>query len=55
MAERSFGSFERAIRLPETIDEAKVEAKFDKGVLKITAAKKPEAVKAERKIDIKKS
>jgi len=32
--------------------DAKVEAKFDKGVLKVTAAKKPEAVKAaERKIE----
>ena len=49
LAERSFGSFERAIRLPDTVDDAKVTAKFDKGVLKITAAKKPEAVKAERK------
>jgi HSP20 family protein len=55
LAERSFGSFERAIRLPDTVDEAKVEAKFDKGVLKVTAAKKPEAVKAERKIEIKKA
>jgi HSP20 family protein len=55
VTERSFGSFERSIRLPDSVDEAKVEAKFDKGVLKITAAKKPEAVKAERKIDIKKS
>jgi HSP20 family protein len=55
LAERSFGSFERAVRLPDTIDDAKVEAKFDKGVLKVTAAKKPEAVKAERKIDIKKA
>ena len=53
--ERSFGSFERSVRLPDTIDEAKVEAKFDKGVLKVTAAKKPEAVKAERKIEIKKT
>ena len=34
------------------IDEAKVEAKFDKGVLHITAAKKAEAVKSERKIPI---
>jgi HSP20 family protein len=50
LAERSFGSFERAIRLPDSVDDAKVEAKFDKGVLKVTAAKKPEAVKAERKI-----
>ena len=55
LAERSFGSFERSIRLPDTVDDAKVEAKFDKGVLKVTAAKKPEAVKAERKIDIKKA
>jgi HSP20 family protein len=54
MAERSFGSFERSIRLPDSVDDAKVEAKFEKGVLKVTAAKKPEAVKAERKIEIKK-
>jgi HSP20 family protein len=54
LSERSFGSFERSIRLPDTIDDAKVEAKFDKGVLKVTATKKPEAVKAERKIEIRK-
>ena len=54
LAERSYGAFERSLRLPDTIDETKVEAKFDKGVLKLTAAKKPEAVKAERKIEIKK-
>jgi HSP20 family protein len=53
-SERSYGSFERSLRLPDTIDEAKVDAKFDKGVLTITAAKKPEAVKAERRIEIKK-
>ena len=53
LAERSFGSFQRAIRLPDTVDDAKIEAKFDKGVLKVTAAKKPEAVKADRKIEIK--
>jgi HSP20 family protein len=55
LTERSFGSFERSIRLPDIIDEAKVEAKFDKGVLRVTAVKKPEAVKAQRKIEIKKS
>lgn len=53
--ERSFGSFERSVRLPDTIDENKVEARFEKGVLKVTAAKRPEAVKAEKKIEIKKS
>ena len=53
--ERSYGGFERAIRLPDTVDDAKVEAKFDKGVLKVTATKRPEAVKQERKIEIKKA
>jgi HSP20 family protein len=55
VSERSYGSFERSLRLPESIDEAKVNAKFEKGVLKISAAKKPEAVKVERKIEISKS
>ena len=43
-----------ALRLPDSIDESKVEARFDKGVLKVTALKRPEAVKAEKKIEIKK-
>jgi HSP20 family protein len=55
MAERSYGAFERTLRMPDTIDENKLEAKFDKGVLKIVAQKKPEAIKAERQIEIKKS
>jgi HSP20 family protein len=54
LTERSFGRFERSLRLPDTIDNNKVEARFDKGVLKVTAAKKPEAVKSERKIEVKK-
>ena len=54
-SERSFGAFERCLQLPDTIDETKVEATFSKGVLKITATKKPEAVRAERKIEIRKS
>ena len=55
VSERSYGAFERFVRLPETIDETKLEAKFDKGVLKVTAMKKPEAVKVERKIEVKKA
>lgn len=53
LAERSYGAFERSLQLPDSVDETKVDAKFDKGVLKITATKKPEAVKAQRKIEIK--
>jgi HSP20 family protein len=55
LTERTFGGFQRSLRLPDTIDDGKVEARFDKGVLKITAAKRPEAVKAERTIAIKKA
>jgi HSP20 family protein len=55
MTERSFGSFQRSLRLPDMVDDTKVEARFDNGVLKVTVAKKLEAVKAERRIEIKKS
>ncbi len=51
--ERSYGSFQRSIRLPETIDEDKAEARFDKGVLTITLPKRPEMVSAQKKIEIK--
>ncbi len=54
LAERSYGAFERSLQLPDAVDEAKLEARFDKGVLKIVAPKKPEAIKAERRIEIKK-
>jgi HSP20 family protein len=53
--ERSFGSFQRSLRLPDTIDENSVEARFDKGVLQTAAAKRPDAVRAERTIAIKKA
>ena len=51
--ERSYGSFQRSIRLPDTIDEDKAEARFDKGVLTITLPKRPETVSAQKKIKIK--
>jgi len=40
------------LRLPDTLDESKIEARFDKGVLKISAPKRPEAQQAERRIEI---
>ena len=51
--ERSYGSFQRSIRLPDTIDEDNANARFDKGVLTITLPKRPESVSAQKKIDIK--
>jgi len=41
--ERRFGSFTRTFRLPNTVDTEKVEAGYDKGVLKVTLGKRAEA------------
>ena len=41
--ERSFGSFERTIELPVSVDASKVEARLDNGVLTIKMAKSPAA------------
>lgn len=53
--ERSYGSFMRSLQLPASVDENTVEAKYDKGLLIITAGKRPDAVKAEKKIEIRSS
>jgi HSP20 family protein len=53
--ERSYGSFSRAIPLPFDPDPAKVEAKFDKGVLHIHLPKPAEVAKKQQKIEIKKA
>lgn len=41
--ERRYGSFVRTFRLPNIVDSEKVEANYDKGVLRVTIAKKAEA------------
>ncbi len=51
--ERSFGTFERSFALPDEVDTSRIEASFKKGVLTVTLPKKPEAVKPEKKIEIK--
>lgn len=50
--ERSFGSFTRTVRLPREIDSDKVQARFEKGILKITLPKTGEARKEARKIAV---
>ena len=52
-SERRFGSFRRSFRLPEDVDQNKIEASFKKGVLTITLPKNPEAAKSEKKIEVK--
>src|SRR6478752_7949552 len=40
--ERRFGSFARTFRLPNPVDTEKVEANYEKGILKIALAKRAE-------------
>lgn len=52
--ERSYGYFQRVIPIPaDTIDSEKIEAEFDKGVLKITMPKLESAKSPSRRIEIK--
>ena len=48
--ESHFGSFTRAIPLPEPVDPAKVTAKYDKGVLCVELTKSPTA--SSRKVPV---
>ena len=52
VSERRFGSFQRSFELPEGIDEDKIQASFEKGVLTIKLPKGTEAQKPEKKIPI---
>ena len=54
-AERTYGAFERSISVPEGVDPSKVDAKFDKGVLKLTMPKPVQSEARRRKIEIKAS
>ncbi len=49
--ERSYGRFQRSIRLPNTLDTDKVDASFEHGVLSVTLPKQPQA--QPKRIDIK--
>lgn len=50
--ERRYGSFTRSFRLPNTVDPEKVEAGYDKGILKITLAKRAEAKPKQIKVGL---
>lgn len=54
VTERSYGSFQRTMPVPDRVDADRISAKFDKGVLKVVMPKKAEAVSAARKIAIEK-
>jgi HSP20 family protein len=49
--ERQYGSFTRSFTLPTTVDADKVQADYEKGVLKIQLAKKAEAKPKQIKVN----
>ena len=53
LVERSYGAIQRTIPVPFAADPNKVEARFDKGVLKVTLPKPPGAAKKARSIKVK--
>ena len=52
-SERMYGRFSRSVRLPFTIDPAKVEARYDRGVLKLDIARPANAEQRPKKIEIR--
>lgn len=53
--ESSYGSFTRAIELPEEIDQEKIEANFKNGLMSITIPKVEKPQSTAKKIEVKKS
>ena len=51
--ERYYGSFQRSFKLPANVKADKIEATFDKGVLKVVLPKTEEAKKKEIEIKVK--
>lgn len=51
--ERYYGSFQRTFRVPANIKADKIDAAFDKGVLKVTLPKTEEAKKKEIEVKVK--
>ena len=55
LMKRGYGAFLRQIPLPFEVDEDKVEARFDKGVLTVVLPKSPAAEARTRKIEVKRT
>jgi HSP20 family protein len=50
--ERQYGSFTRSFTLPSSVETGQVSAHYDKGILKITLAKKAEAKPKQIKVNV---
>ena len=55
LSERRYGSFARSMRVPDSVDQDKIKASFDKGVLTVVMPKRPEAKAKKKKIAIGKT
>jgi HSP20 family protein len=53
--ERTYGSFQRTFRLPSTVDQSRVKATHDDGVLQVVLLKKENSRPQAIKVDIKQS
>lgn len=52
LTERRYGEFQRSFKIPDGVDESKIKAAFEKGVLTITMPKSKDGGSQERKIKI---
>ena len=52
VSERRYGAFQRTFRVPDGIDEDKIEARYKNGVLTVLLPKTAEAQKAEKTIPV---
>lgn len=53
LVERSEGTYMRRFALPFEVDEDRIEASFDKGVLKVTVPRAADTARTTRRIEIK--
>ena len=53
LSERRWGSFQRTIRVPENVEQDKIDAQFSKGVLTIHMPKSKAAIASEKTISVK--
>ena len=54
LTERRYGSFSRSFRVPGTVDQDKIKATFEKGILHLSLPKYPESKAKKKKIAVSK-
>lgn len=52
LSERRWGKFQRLLRVPDNVDEGRIEARYANGILLVTLPKSETALAAERTIEV---